>query len=139
MTTETKKKKELTDLQKNFLSCLMDDEHKGNIRKAMHTAGYAPTVPSSTILRQLNEEIIELAKQTIAAYSGAAVFATIDVMANGAELGATNKLAAAKSILDRAGVSKKEETDVNLKVPSGGLVILPAKEYDAPKDVETEE
>lgn len=142
MTTDpnsTKKKRELTELEKKFLSCLMDDEHRGNIRKAMKTAGYAATVPSSTILRQLNDEIIDLAKQTVAAYSGAAVFATIDVMEEGGGLGASNKLAAAKSILDRAGINKKDDQDINLKVPSGGLVILPAKEYDKPDSLGTKE
>lgn len=135
-----KKKKELTDLQKKFLDCLMDDEHRGNIRKAMKTAGYADTVPSSSVLKSLHEEITELAKQTIAAHSGVAVFATLDILDNPAALGAANKLNAAKSILDRAGVHKKEDTDVNLKVPTNGLVILPAKEYDRDeKEVEKEE
>lgn len=137
MTTETKKKKELTELQQKFLDVVMDDVHKGNIREAMRTAGYSETAPTSVVIKALSEELIEIARQTVAANAPKAVFATLGVLDNGAELGAANKLKAAQSILDRAGVKSKDDSeDINLKVPSGGLIILPAKEVE--RDVDEE-
>jgi len=132
-----KKKREYTELQQKFLDCVLDDNHKGDIRKAMMTAGYSPTMPTSAVIKSLSEELIELAKNVVAANSIKAVFSTLDILDNPASLGASNKLKAAQTILDRAGIKKEESQDINLKVPQGGLVILPAKEVEA--EIETAE
>lgn len=125
-------KKELTELQQKFLSVVLDDEHRGDIRKAMLTAGYAPTAPTSLVIKSLSEELTELARQVVAAQSIKATFATLDVLDNPAMLGAANKLKAAQTLLDRAGIKSKDDS-IDLKIPSGGLVILPAKEYEVHK------
>lgn len=127
--TETKKKREYTEMQQRFLDCVMDDQHKGDLRKAMTTAGYAPTISTTVIIKSLAEELIELSKQAVAANAPKALFSALDILDNPASLGAANKLKAAQTILDRANVQKKDDvSEINLKVPRGGLVILPAKE-----------
>ena len=122
-------KRKYTELQQRFLDVVLDDVHRGNIRAAMKTAGYADTVSTSVVVNSLSDELIDIAKRVVASQAIRATFATIDVMDSPADLGAANKLKAAQTLLDRAGIKSKDES-VDLKIPSGGLVILPAKEYD---------
>lgn len=129
------KERELTDLQKKFLDVLMSDEARGDIRKAMRIAGYSDSTPTSLILSSLSDEIISVAKKVLASSSTQAVFATLDVLESPGALGAANKLKAAQILLDRAGVAQEKEESVNLKVPSGGLIILPAKQKDTEADL----
>lgn len=118
-----------------FIEHLFSDEAKGNIRIALKMAGYSDNVSINQITKQLRVEITEACQQYIAANGPAAILANLDVMLNGNQLGASNKLKAAMSILDRAGLVKPEG-DVNLKIPEGGLIILPAKKRpeETPED-----
>ena len=121
-----KKDKKYTDMEVAFLNALSSKECNGNIRMAMRTAGYSDTTTVGVIMGQLKEEIIEVAQNLLASYSIKAVLALEDTLDNSAQLGAANKIKAAKELLDRAGLVKPE-TDINLKIPETGIIILPAK------------
>lgn len=120
------KKKEYTTLEKAFLEHLFG-EAQGNFRKAMQMAGYGDNVSVSQIRRQLQDEIIQASKDYLSGAAVRAIFATEDVLESPNQLGAGNRIKAANSILDRAGLTKPEGGDVKLNVGAGGVIILPAK------------
>lgn len=121
----SEKKRELTTLEAAFLENLFGDA-KGNVKLALKMAGYSDNISSTQIMRQLKAEIISLAQDALAANSIKAVMGLDDVLDNPNSLGAKNKIAAAKEVLDRAGISKPEG-NVNLNIPEGGIIVLPAK------------
>lgn len=124
-----KKEKTYTENQKKFLDVLYTDEVAGNIRKAMDLAGYSKETSPGVVIAALAEELIDISKKVVASHSIEAAFAQNNVMKDPNQLGAANKLKAAQSILDRAGiVHERESSDVKLNVPSGGFFILPAKD-----------
>lgn len=122
----SEKKKEYTTLEKAFLEHLFG-EAQGNFRKAMQMAGYGDNVSVSQIRRQLQDEIIQAAKDYLSGAAVKAIFATEDVLDSPNQLGAGNRIKAANSLLDRAGLAKPEGGDVKLNVGAGGVIILPAK------------
>lgn len=124
--SQDKKKRELSDQQKSFLSHLLGDA-RGNFKKALELAGYSKETKASDIIKSLREEIIEAARDNMALNAPLASFEVVDTMSNPNTPMATLKLKAAIEVLDRAGVSQPKE-DVNLKIPTGGLFILPAKD-----------
>jgi hypothetical protein len=131
-----KKKKKLTDQQKLFLEELYGDEARGDVKVAMRLAGYSENCRPSQILKSLGMEVKSSAKDALAAMAGKAVFSVQSVMENPDQAGSAMKLKAAESVLDRSGI-KENPSDVNLNVPSGGLVILPAKKEHT-EDVDDE-
>lgn len=122
----SEKRKEYTTQEKAFLEHLFG-EAQGNFRKAMQLAGYGDNTSVSQIRRQLRDEIVEGAKEYLSGAAVRAIFSTEDVLENPNQLGASNRIKAANSILDRAGLVKPETGDVKLSVGSGGVIILPAK------------
>ncbi len=125
------KKRELTELQEKFLDALRDKSNKGDLKTCMTLAGYADTIPVSYIIKSLSEEIVDVTLELIAAESTKAAIAIVGVLDSPSGLDRKNTLEAAKQILDRAGVVRKEKQSLELSVGSG-LVILPAK--DVPKE-----
>jgi hypothetical protein len=91
-------------------------------------AGYADTTRVSEVIRNLKDEIIELAKEVLALNAPKAALAMIFAMDNPNSASVSNKLKAAEQILNRVGVSDKASGDINLKVPENGIIILPAKD-----------
>jgi hypothetical protein len=116
-----------TDKQLLFLDALMG-EAKGSIRKAMDVAGYAKTTKISEVVRSLNKEIIKAAEEMLAMNAPKAAFGIIDVLDDPSSMGARNSIAAAREILDRTGLVKKEQIEVTNK--GGGMFILPPKSVD---------
>ena len=99
-------KKGLTDTQEKFLDALFG-EAKGNPKKAGELAGYSDhSYPK--VVRSLKSEIVSRAEGYLATH-------------------AAIRLEAAKQILDRIGIAKKEKIDISMKAVHG-LFILPAKE-----------
>lgn len=130
----SKDKKELTTMEAAFLEHLAG-EAKGNIKLAMKLAGYSDNISTTQIIRQLKQEMIEVAQEMLAANAMKAVSGLDDVLDSPNSLGAKNKIAAAKEILDRAGIVKPQG-ELNLSVPDGGLIILPAKGVKKTEEVE---
>ena len=80
------------------------------------------------ILKALKNEVVDLASDVLAREAPTAAFKLIEVMKSDKPVPqANNKLQAAQTILDRAGVVKTDKVDVNHNV-SGGIFILPEKQ-----------
>ena len=116
-------KKQLTDMQSLFLELLMTPECRGNIRLAMKEAGYADTTSISAVVGPLQKEINEKASLMLAMNAPKAAYGLSEVLDNPEAMGARNSIAAAAQILDRTGLIKKEQVEVNNT--GGAMFILP--------------
>jgi hypothetical protein len=121
-------KKQLTDMQSLFLELLMTPECRGNIRLAMKEAGYADTTSISAVVGPLQKEINEKASLMLAMNAPKAAYGLSEVLDNPEAMGARNSIAAAAQILDRTGLIKKEQVEVNNT--GGAMFILPPKNDD---------
>jgi hypothetical protein len=119
--------KKYTEKQLLFLDALMG-EAGGNIRKAMDIAGYAKTTKSGEVVKNLREEVIERASLMLAMNAPKAAFGIIGVLDDPSAMGARNSISAAREILDRTGLVKKEQVEVTSQ--GGGMFILPPKSSD---------
>ena len=119
-------KRSLTDTQEKFLDALFG-EAQGNPKKAGELAGYSEhSYPK--VLRNLKQEIVSRAENYLAVHSAKAATKMVNMLdEDGTTPHANIRLEAAKQILDRIGVVKKDSLDVNMKV-AHGIFILPAKE-----------
>ena len=119
-------KKSLTDSQEKFLDALFG-EAKGNPKKAGELAGYSDhSYPK--VVRSLKSEIVSRAEGYLATHSAKAATKMVDMLEeDGTTPHASIRLEAAKQILDRIGIAKKEKIDINMKAIHG-LFILPAKD-----------
>jgi hypothetical protein len=120
-------KKPLTEKQASFLENLMG-EAKGNIRKAMNLAGYSSATQTSEVVGPLREEITQRASMMLAMNTPKAAFGIIDVLEDPSSLGAKNAISAAREVLDRTGLIKKEQIEVTNN--GGGMFVLPPKASD---------
>ena len=116
-------KRELTEKQELFLAVLFE-EAEGDPVKAKLLAGYSPNVGTSSITASLADEIAELTRKFIAQSSTKAAFTMYKVMGDTDMLGAKEKMAAAKGVMDRAGFTKTGKIEVSSVDP---VFILPAK------------
>ena len=119
-------KRSLTDSQEKFLDALFG-EAKGNPKKAGELAGYSDhSYPK--VVRSLKSEIVSRAEGYLATHSAKAATKMVDMLEeDGTTPHASIRLEAAKQILDRIGIAKKEKIDINMKAIHG-LFILPAKD-----------
>jgi hypothetical protein len=123
------KQKELTEKQRDFLSHLFG-EAQGDPRKAVKLAGYAENTNVAVVMEPIQEEINKLSLSYLAKHGPKVVMTLLRFLDdNDAPKGGSNTLKAIQMIREmiNLGVPSNKE-DVNLKVPSGGLFILPAKE-----------
>ena len=119
-------KRSLTESQEKFLDALFG-EAKGNPKKAGELAGYSEhSYPK--VLRNLKSEIVSRAETYLATHSARAAAKMVDMLdEDGTTPQASIRMEAAKQILDRIGIAKKEKLDVNVKALHG-LFILPPKD-----------
>jgi|TARA_R110000737_G_scaffold180989_2_gene204717 hypothetical protein len=126
MLLEKKETTELTEKQKTFLSVLFG-EAQGDPRTAAEIAGYAPT-SYPKVVQGLKNQIIERAETVLAAHSPKAALSIANAIDDdGSMPGASIRMEAAKQILDRVGIIKREKIDIDAKI-AHGIFILPAKE-----------
>ena len=119
-------KRNLTDMQEKFLDVLFA-EARGNPREAARLAGYSEN-SYSKVIRNLKKEITELAENHSSTHSAQAANRLIALLdEDGTTPQASIRLAAANSILDRVGLVKKDQLDINMKALHG-IFILPAKD-----------
>ena len=125
-------KKSLTDSQEKFLDALFG-EAQGNPKKAGELAGYSDhSYPK--VLRNLKHEIVSRAENYLAVHSARAATKMVNMLdEDGTTPHANIRLEAAKQILDRIGITKKEQVDINMKAVHG-IFILPAKDKLNGKD-----
>ena len=119
------KKTEISEQQKTFLTALFGQAN-GNAKQAAEIAGYSESYYPE-LVRNLKEEIINRAEEILAAHSPKAALGMISALdEDGSTPGVNIRMEAAKQILDRVGVSKKERIDMNVKQATG-IFILPPK------------
>jgi len=116
--------KTLTPKQEDFLEALLGEAH-GNIRAAMDMAGYSKSTKTTDVVGPLKEEITERVGMMLAMNAPKAAFCIVDVLDDPSALGARNAISAAREVLDRTGLVKKEQVEVSGNV--GGIFILPPK------------
>jgi hypothetical protein len=124
----------LTNSQEKFLDVLFG-EARGDPKKAGELAGYSEhSYPK--VLRNLKSEIVLRAESYLATHSAKAATRMVGMLdEDGTTPHANIRMEAAKQILDRIGIAKKEKLDINLKAVHG-LFILPSKdEIKNPKSV----
>lgn len=119
--------KQLTEQQQKFIDVLFDDAG-GNLRKAMRLAGYSESYTPAQIAKVLKEEIIEATQLYMALNAPKAAAAMVGAIDDPTELGLKEKMAAAKDLMDRAGLVKTEK--VQVESSTGGVMLLPAKEKE---------
>ncbi len=119
-------KRSLTNTQEKFLDVLFG-EAKGNLKKAGELAGYSEhSYPK--VVRNLKQDIISRAENYLATHSAKAATKMVDMLdEDGTTPHANIRLEAAKQILDRIGIAKKDQLDINMKALHG-IFILPAKD-----------
>ena len=116
--------KKLTDKQAAFLEALLG-EARGNIQAAMDIAGYAKNTKTTEVVGPLKEEITERAGMMLAMNAPKAAYGIIDVLDDPSALGVRNVISAAREVLDRTDLVKKEQVEVSGN--AGGIFILPPK------------
>ena len=115
----------LTENQQKFLEVLFD-EAQGDVVKAKLLAGYSEKTPTRLIVEALKDEIGEATRSYFARTAPKAAMAMMGALNDPTELGIRDKMAAAKDLLDRAGLGKVDKVDVSAS--GGGIFILPSKE-----------
>jgi hypothetical protein len=118
--------KSLTDTQEKFLDALFG-EAQGNPKRAGELAGYSEhSYPK--VLRNLKDEIVKRAENYLAIHSAKAATKMVNMLEeDGTTPHASIRMEAAKQILDRIGIVKKDQLDVNMNLKHG-MFILPAKD-----------
>ena len=118
--------KSLTNTQEKFLNALFG-EAQGDPKKAGELSGYSShSYPK--VLRNLKQEIVSRAENYLAVHSARAATKMVNMLdEDGTTPHANIRLEAAKQILDRIGIVKKDQLDINMKAVHG-IFILPAKE-----------
>lgn len=113
-----------------FLELLFTDVEDGgaggNFFLAKKLAGYADTTSTTYLKKAYKKDIEEATRNFLGEVGPEATFSIIGVMRNPVQMGAKEKLAAAKDLLDRGGFGKVEKVDISTN--GGGLFILPPKE-----------
>ena len=125
-------KRKLTDKQERFLDELLSNG--GHVKNAVAAAGYKEQ-SRSWLTRSLRDEIIERTRSMLATNSVKAANRIIEgldadgtVPLNQMDM----RLKTAESVLDRVGLGKKQQVEVEGQIMHG-IVMLPSK--DKPKEI----
>lgn len=129
MTTD--RKLPLTEKQEAFLEALTGDA-KGDIRTAMRMAGYSDNVKVHEVVNPLREQIIERTNLMLATHAPKAAYGLVNVLNDPSSMGARNAVSAAAQLLDRVGVVKKEQIEIETK--GNAMFILPPKSKESDDD-----
>jgi hypothetical protein len=103
---------------------------RGDPYVAKELAGYGPQYSVRQILRALEGQIPKETSAFVELYSLRATHKILELMEDPTIPGGPVLLNAANSILDRAGVIKKDKLEVNVVAPTA-LVYLPVKKTEA--------
>ena len=101
-------------------------EANGDFRAARRLAGYSEHTTVKEAITPIRDHIVDAAQTMMAMNAPKAAGSLAGVFYDPSALGARNIVAAAKEVLDRAGVVKREQLEV--KGPEGGIFILPPKQ-----------
>ena len=116
----------LTTKQRLFLDALISEEATGDLRTAMRITGYSDNTKVAHTAKELREEIREATETLPAMYAPKAAYSLTSVLKNPDTFNARHLISAAKEILDRMGLVKKERLEVTSNL--GRIFILPEKQ-----------
>ena len=103
------------------------NEAQGDPKKAGDIVGYAPGYYLKAV-KSLKEQILERSEYSLAMHSAKAVKGLVDALdEDGKTPGVNIRMEAAKQILDRVGIVKRDKLDVTAQV-AHGIFILPPKD-----------
>ena len=129
---QVKEKKNLTEKQEKFLNELM--ANGGHVKNAVLAAGYKEQ-SRSWLTRSLRDEIIDRTRNMLATNSVKAASRIVE----GLDADGTtplnqmdHRLKTAESVLDRVGLGKKQQVEVEGNIMHG-IIMLPSK--DKPKEI----
>ena len=91
----------------------------------MDITGYSKITKTAEVVGPLKEEIKERAGIMLAMNAPKAAFGMVDVLDDPSVMVARNQISAAREILDRSGLIKREQVEVTAN--GGGMFILPPK------------
>ena len=115
--------RKLSEKQSRFLDSLFLKGVDGDFEKAKLIAGYAEATPTSQIVEVLEEEVLALTRRYVSSLAPKAAYSLHDLLNSPTQLGAKDRLAITKDVLDRTGLGKTEK----LEVTGNALFILPPK------------
>lgn len=120
-----------TEKKQKFVEAFADARENGvpekeALKMALLEAGYSDTTRLSVVLKGMGDEFIQYGDMKLKLKIPTAVSAIEEVFNDPDNRGNPNRLAAAASVLDRAGVLKKESREVTVQMPSG-IAFMPAK------------
>ena len=119
------KDRTLTGKQQKFLDSLFG-EAEGDPRVAIEMAGYTAT-SFVILLETLHDEIVTRAEKFIALHAPAAAMGLTSILLGQDSKPNTNaRMEAARQILDRAGIVKKDKLDIRVEA-NEGIFIFPSK------------
>lgn len=119
-------KKELTEQEQLFLDYLFDGDVIRHPNEAKQLAGYAKDYPLSKILKNINKELVERCDNYLTLYAPKGVVGLLNIINDPNEPGTKIRLQAITDLLDRAGVVKKEKSEVMQAQPNF-MFVLPSK------------
>ena len=116
-----------TSKQQAFLDALYINSD-GDINQAMVSAGYREGAGSTSLIKSLKNEILEIANLILTRNAPKAANKLVNIMDSDAPIPQANqKLNAAQSLLDRVGIVKENKIQIDHNV-TGGIFVMPAKE-----------
>lgn len=121
----------LTEMQEAFLDALVGPAN-GDVRTAMRMAGYSDTTRFKDVLVPLQAQIVERTMSYLASNAPKAAIGLVGVLNDPSAMGARNSVAAAAQVLDRVGIVKKEQIEVETK--GNAMFILPPKAQTSDDD-----
>ena len=121
-----------TEKQLAFLEAIAG-EAKGHIGQAIKLAGYGQ-ISHRDVVPQLQDELIAIAEHILAYNAPKAAFGMVGVLDDPTALGAKNSVIAAKEILDRIGIVRKEKVELSAESCSGIFILPPKRKEDDSDD-----
>jgi len=111
-------KTELTTQEQQFVDLLFDGSSMRHPDEAKVLAGYPQDYPYLSIIKRVKEVLIERYDDFLAAYAPKGLKGLMDVIDSPETPGTALRLKAVTELLDRAGVVRKEKTEVEKQAPS---------------------
>lgn len=118
--------KEINKQEQLFLDYLFDGAEVRHPEEAKVMAGYPKDYPVMRIIKAVNKDLIERCDHYLSLYAPNGVVGLIQLLNEPETPGSKLKLATIIEILDRAGVVKKEKTEVAQVAPNF-MFVLPSK------------
>ncbi len=120
-------KKELSQQEEAFLSYLFDGKEIRHPDEAKRMAGYAKDYPVDKIIKNIHQTMLDTFDRSLAIYIPEAMLGLVEIMRDPSIPGAKVKLQAIQDLLDRAGIVKKEKTEIQ-QAPQHFMFVLPSKD-----------